>query len=275
VRLEEAKRTVSSDAFVMRFFEAAVTWGATDLFADVPLLPGRLFARIAGYPIQEGYGDARYLQALPGVLHQEQFRRGELKAVVLPATEVESLPYWMFAKAKGFIVLTRAWGVADNHWIWQHVMELEDHSPQVEVIGAQSHSKLEGQWVSPEVVLCQAYRLRIDGDVVELSDEAMVWGGMSGDDQLVLVPDGERSGSAVEQCSSYLDEDDHWRGELVDRDRDALAKLIRRLRSNDPTEALRSLIGELKLEQYPGLHGHTFSLQVGGERSAHQVRLIA
>src|SRR5207249_3909587 len=66
-RLQEARRTLPGEAFVARFFDAAVRWGATDLFADVPLLPGRLFARIVGYPIQEGYGDARYLETLPGL----------------------------------------------------------------------------------------------------------------------------------------------------------------------------------------------------------------
>jgi hypothetical protein len=275
VRLEEAKRMLSSEAFVARFFDTAVTWGATDLFADVPLLPGRLFARIVGYPVQEGYGDARYLQALQGLLRQEQFRNGEFTAVLLSATEADNFPYWMFAKAKGFVLLTRAWGVADNHWIWEHVLELEDHPPKVEIIGERLRSTLAGQWVTPDLVLCEAYRVGIDGHVVELTEEAMVWTGVSGDEQLVLVPDGELSGAAVEQCSSYLDEDDRWRGELVEQDREALAKLIRRLRSRDPTEALRSLIGELKLEQYPSLHGHTFSVQVGGERSTHEVRLVA
>jgi hypothetical protein len=147
---------------VARFFEAAVTWGTTDLLADVPLLPGRLYARIVGFPIQEGYGDARYLQVLPGLLHQEQFRSGELKAVVLPATDAENIPYWMFAKAKGFVVLTRAWGVADNHWIWEHVLELENH-PKFEIIVTVCSTR--GQWVTPDVVLCEAYRVGIDADV--------------------------------------------------------------------------------------------------------------
>ena len=99
----------------------------------------------------------------------------------------------------------------------------------------------------------------------------MYWTGRRGDEQLILVPDGELSGAAVEQCSTYLDDDDRWRGEFAEADREALATLIRRLRSSDPAEALRSLIGELKLEHYPSLHGHTFSLQVGGEESGHQV----
>ena len=264
-RLEEAKRKLSSEAFVARFFDAAMMWGASDLFADVPLLPGRLFARIAGYPIQEGYADARYLQALPGLVRQEQFASGELQAVVLPATEAENFPHWMFAKAKGLIVFTRCWGVAENHWIWQHVREIEDHRPQVEIVGERLRSTLPGQWITPEVVLCAAYRVGIDGEVAEFTDQGMAWTGAGGDEELILVPDGEVSGAAVEQCSSYLDEDDRWRGELVEADRDALAQLIRRLRSRDPTEALRSLLESLQLERYPGLHGHTFSC-AGGKR---------
>ena len=273
--LIEAKGSLSSDAFISRYFDATVTWGATDLLSDVPLLPGRLFARISGYPIQEGYGDPRYLQALPGLVRQAQFASGELQAVVLPEPEVENFPYWMFAKAKGFIVFTRPWAVADNHWIWEHVREIEELRAKVEIVGERLRSRLDGQWITPDVVLCAAYRVGIDGDTAELTDQGMVWTGVGGDEELILVPDGESSGAAVEQCASYLDEDDHWRGESVDQDREALAKLILRLRSGDPTEALRSLLGELKLEQYPGLRGRTFSVQVAAERSAHEVRLVA
>ena len=274
-RLEKAKRTLPSEALVAGFLDAAVTWRAADLFVDVPLLPGRLFARISGYPVQDGYGNARYLQMLPGYLHQEQFQRGELKAVVLPATDAAYFPYWMFAKAQGLVVFTSAGSVAEDHWIWKHVLPIEDHPAQVEIIGERLRCALEGQWITPGVVLCEAYRVGINGEVAEITDAAMVWTGADGDEQLVLVPDGERSGAAVEQCSSYLDDDDRWRGELVDQDREGLAKLIRRLRTSDPTEALRSLIEELKLEQYPSLHGHTFSVQVGGEQSEHEVRLVA
>jgi hypothetical protein len=274
-RLEEAKGMLSDEAFVARFFDAAVLWGASDLFADVPWLPGRLFARIAGYPIQEGYADARYLQALPGLVRQEQFASGALQAVALPAADAENLPLWMFAKAKGLVVLTRAWGVAENHWIWEYVREIEGYPPQVEIVGERVRAPLRGQWIAPEAVLCAAYRVRIDGEVAEFTDQGMAWTGVRGDETLILVPDGEVSGAAVEQCSSYLDEDDRWRGEWVDADREALCALIRRLRSRDPTQVLRSLLQELQLERYPDLHGHTFSVQVGSECSRHEVRLLA
>jgi hypothetical protein len=61
---------------------------------------------------------------------------------------------------------------------------------------------------------------------------------------------------------------------LAEADRAALTTLIRRLRAGDPTEALRSLLGELKLERYPSLHGRTFSVRVGRGHDAHDVQLV-
>jgi hypothetical protein len=273
--LTMAKAALSGEAFVTRYFDAAVKWGATDLFCDVPLLPGRLFARIVGYPIQEGYGAPRYLEALSGLVRWEQFRSEEIKAVVLPATEAENFPYWMFAKAKRLLVLTRSFDLAEKHWLWDHVLELEEDQPEVEIVGEHLRTTLNGQWIAPEVVLCEAYRVRVNHAAVEITDEAMYWTGRSGDAQLLLVPDGEHRGAAVEQCSSYLDDDDRWREESVHADREALAGLIRQLRTGDPAQALRSLLGGLRLERYPGLRGHVFSVEVGTEQGAHDVRLVA
>jgi hypothetical protein len=275
-RLAEAKRTLASETFVARFFAAAVTWGASDLLADVPLLPGRLFARIAGYPVHEGGGDAEYLQPLPGLVRQEQFASGELRAVMLPAADRSSFAYWMFAKAKGLLVLTQTWGVGAGHWLWEHVRALDERPVAVTIIGARVRTRLHGQWVAPEVVLCATYRVRLDGEVAELTEQALAWSdGGPGGPALIVVPDGERSGAAVLQCSSYRDEDDHWCAEPADHDRAALARLIGRLRAHDPTEAMRSLLGELRLEHYPCLQGRTFSLQVGAGHGTHQVRLVA
>lgn len=274
-RLEEAKRSLDAGVFVSRFFAAAITWGASDLFADVPLLPGRLFARIAGYPIQEGYGRADYLQPLPGLVRRDEFASGELRAVMLPATERDSFAYWMFAKAKNLMVLTSAWGVAEEHWLWEYVRALDEKPAEVAIVGERLRSTFEGQWLSADVVLCEAYRVGIDGEIAELNDHALAWSGVRGEEELIVMPDGEQGGAAVRQCSSYWDEDDRWQEGLAAQDCDALSSLIARLRAHDPTEALRSLLGELKLENYPCLQGHTFSLQVGGERGGHEVRLVA
>ena len=273
-RLDEAKRTLPEDVFVARFFNAAVTWGATDLCADIPLIPGDLFARITGYPTYEGFGPTSCLQPLPGLIPRDQFESGRLQAVMLPGAQKETFAYWMFAQAMEFLVLTRAWGLAEGHWLWEYVRPLDVQPAVVEILGERARATLHGQWVATDVVLCAAYRVHIQDQVAEFTEHAMAWCGSDGEEELVIVPDGEQSGAAVLQCSSYVDADEHRRGELAAQDRDALARLIRRLRAQDPTEAMRALLGELRLENYPCLQGRTFSLQVGGEQGAHAVRLV-
>jgi hypothetical protein len=230
--LEEAKRTLAGEVFVTRFFNAAATWGAGDLFADVGLLPGRVFARITGYPIQEGHGRAAYLQALPGLLRREQFASGQLRAVVLPEPQTDNFAYWMFARTQGLFVLTRSWGLAEGHWLWDYVPALDAQPAEVEILDERARAMLSGQWIAPEVILCRGYRVRIPGhDDAELTEQAMAWRGRHGGEALIIVPDGEHRGDAVAQCSSYIGDDDRPHPELAAQDCDALADLIRRLRA--------------------------------------------
>ena len=59
-------------------------------------------------------------------------------------------------------------------------------------------------------------------------------------------------------------------------DRDALADLIRRLRSIDPVDTLTSLLDELHLGKYPLLHGKQFEVTVGmGGQPGCSVALVA
>ena len=63
---------------------------------------------------------------------------------------------------------------------------------------------------------------------------------------------------------------------ISDADRDALADLIRRLRSVDPVQTLDSLLQELRLGRYPLLHGKAFQVTVGvGAAPGHSVALVA
>jgi hypothetical protein len=229
-RLTEAKRTLPAEVFVARFFDAAVTWDAGELLTDVPWLPGKLFARITGYPIQEGYGQALYVQPLRGLVEREQFARGALRAVMLPATRTDTAAYWMFARARQLLVLTRTWGLAAGHWLWEYVPELDAQPAKVEITGERASAPLHGQRVAAEVILCQSYRVGIGGEASEVTEQAMAWPGATG--VRILVPDGEQGGAAVRQCASYIDADHRFRPELAAQDRAALAALIRELRAH-------------------------------------------
>ena len=195
-------------------------------------LPGQLFARITGYPIQRGRRPgAATCRALPGLIPRDQFASGRLQAVLLPPAQTDTFAYWMFAQAKELLVLTRAWGLADGHWLWEYVRPLDVQPAVVEILGERLRSTLHGQRVGGRSRSCaEAYRVRIDGRGRAVHRAAMAWCGGDGGEAMLIVPEGEQGGAAVEQCSSYVDADGHWRGELAARDRDALGRLIRRLR---------------------------------------------
>ena len=79
----------------------------------------------------------------------------------------------------------------------------------------------------------------------------------------------------MRQASSFIDENDQFRELDLYADRDALADLIRRLRSADPVQTMDSLLRELRLGTYPLLHGKTFNVSVGaGAAPGHSVTLV-
>jgi hypothetical protein len=175
---------------------------------------------------------------------------------------------WMLARAKGNLVFD--WmGLHADHWAQRHVRFLEDKSVQVEAVSEQARTVLEGRWVWSNVILCEAVRVRVGDDVAEITDEGVCHEGN------LYIPAGEGSGAPVRQLSSFTDENDQFLDSDLDADRDALADLIRRLRSVDPVQTLDSLLQELRLGNYPLLHGKTFQLTVGlGSAPGHSVELM-
>ena len=134
-RLSEAKRTLATEVFVARFFAAASAWGASDLLPTSPSCPGTCSRALPAIPCTRVAGTKRLLQPLPGLVGREQFASGELRAVMLPAPERGGFAYWMFARAEGLLVLTRAWGLANGHWRWEHVRALNEQPAAVTIIG--------------------------------------------------------------------------------------------------------------------------------------------
>ena len=79
----------------------------------------------------------------------------------------------------------------------------------------------------------------------------------------------------VQQCASYVDDNDRSYESDMHADMDALEHLIRRLRMTDPVEAMRSLLKDLQSNRYPCLHGQTFQVRIEQDADEHAVELIA
>ena len=265
--LEVAKTQLSPERFVEIYYAAMRGWGQLDLLNDLDVLPAELFDEIVDYPIQDD--DRSYVRQVAVAPTRQAVESGAVTLVSLDWLDDDNAARWMLARAKGYLVFD--WiGLSSEHWAWRHVRFLDQETVQVEALSEQIRVQLEGRWVWPTVILCESVILRSAKDVAEITDAGVCHG------DVLYIPAGETSGEAVRQASSFIDENDQFLASDLDADRDALADLIRRLRSVDPVQTLDSLLQELRLGRYPLLHGKAFQVTVGvGAAPGHSVALVA
>jgi hypothetical protein len=266
--LEVAKTQLSPERFVELYYPVMRGWGQLDLLNDLDVLPAELAEAIVGYPIQDAGGNREYVGQLAAAPTRQAIEGGEVKLVALDGVGDGNAARWMLARAKGYVVFD--WiGLHAEHWAQRHVRFLEEEPLRVEAVGEQLRVTLEGRGVWPTVILCEAVRIRVGADSADISDAGVCH------EDVLYIPAGERSGEAVRQLSSFTDDNEQFRESDLDADREALADLIRRLRSADPVQTLDSLLQDLRLGTYPLLHGKAFQVTVGvGGAPGHSVALL-
>jgi len=265
--LEVAKTQLAPERFVAIYYAAMRGWGHVDLLNDLDVLPVELFDEIVDYPIQDD--DRSYVRQVAIAPTREAIESGAVTLVTLDWLSDDNAARWMLARAKGYLLFD--WiGLNSEHWAWRHVRFLDQETVQVEAVSEQVRVQLEGRWVWPTVILCESVVLRSGAELAEITDA-----GVCHEDAL-YIPAGETTGEAVRQASSFIDEHDQFIASDLQADRDALADLIRCLRSIDPVQMLDSLLRELRLGRYPLLHGKAFQVTVGvGAAPGHSVALVA
>jgi hypothetical protein len=266
--LEIAKERLSPERFVGTYYPVMRSWDQLELLNGLDALPAELCHAIVGYPIQDEHGCQEFLEPKTAAPSRVEIESGAVQLVALDSVGDDNGASWMLARSKGFLVFDWA-GLHSDHWLQPHVRFLEEKPVDVEVVGEQVRAVLEGRWVWPSVILCDAVRIRVGDDVAEITDKGVCHDGN------VYIPAGEDSGEAVRQLSCFTDEHGQYLDSDLDADRDALADLIQRLRSVDPVQTLDSLLQGLRLGKYPLLHGKSFRLSVGvGASPGHTVELV-
>lgn len=266
--LEVAKTELAPDRFVEIYYPATRAWGHIDLLNDLDVLPCELFDAIVDYPILDNASNRDYVQPVTTAPTREAIESGAVTLVDLDWLGDDNAGRWMLARARGYLVF--GWnGLHPDHWAQHHVRYLEEEGVEVEALCEQTRTVLDGRWVWPTVILCEAVRIKVGDETVEITDAGIYHG------DTLYIPAGETSGEPVRQASSFTDENDQFLEGDLDADRDALADLICRLRSVDPIQTLDSLMQTLKLGKYPLLHGKTFQLNVGmGADPGHSIELV-
>jgi len=266
--LEVAKTQLPADRFVGIYYPAMRAWGHIDLLNDLDVLPRELFDAIVGYPIQDDASHRDYVKSVTAAPTREAIESGAVTIVDLDWLGDDNAARWMLARARDHLVFDWS-GLHADHWAQRHVRYLEEEAVEVEALCEQTRTVLEGRWIWPTVILCEAVRIKVGSETVEITDAGVYHG------DTLYIPTGETSGEPVRQASSFTDENDQFLENDLDADRDALADLIGRLRSVDPVQTLDSLLQELGLGSYPLLHGKSFHVSVGmGPAPGHSIELV-
>ncbi len=266
--LEGAKSQLDATHFVETYYSTMRSWGHLDLLNDLDVLPRALCDSIVGYPIQDDGGTRDHVQTMAVTPTRVDIESGAVTLVALDAVNDENAARWMLARAKAYLVFDWV-GLHADHWAQRHVRMLEDEPVEVEAVSEQHRTELEGRWIWPTVLLCEAVRIRVGNDSADVRDAGVHHDGC------LYIPAEEASGEPVRQASSFTDEHDQFLESERDADRDALADLIQRLRSVDPLQTLESLLQGLKLGKYPLLHGKQFHLTVGvGAAPGHSLEMV-
>lgn len=254
--LEVAKAQLPARQYVDTYFDTMRRWGHVDLLNDLDELPAELFERIVGYPIQTQYGERDYVEKLEVAPSRADIELGAVTLVSLDWPDDENAAQWMLARQKQWLV-AQVHTLDSAHWVRPYVRYIEEQGVQVMPLQEKAHTTLEGRWIWPQIVLCESVRIRIGEDQVDIVGEGVC------SDGNILIPVGETSGDPVRQLSNFIDENERYREDDMEADREALADLIRRLRSTDPAVTLTSLLTSLNLGKYPLLRGKRFEVAVG------------
>src|SRR5574338_1451457 len=153
--LEVAKTQLPPQRFIDLYYPVMRGWGQTDLLNDLDVLPAELAEAIVGYPIQDAGGNRDHLGPVATAPSRAAIESHAVTLVGLDGIDADNAARWMLARAKGYLVFD--WiGLHAEHWAQRHVRFLEEEPLRVEAVSEQMRVTLEGRWVWPTVILCEA-----------------------------------------------------------------------------------------------------------------------
>jgi hypothetical protein len=109
-------------------------------------------------------------------------------------------------------------------------------------------------WV--DVVFCDAYRITIGKDMVEITHFAYYQGFENGD--LVVMPKADGSANVIEQVATFRSEHDEYQDTVRELDMREFSVFIVANIASDPADAIKRLLPDFS--GYHSLYGKAFSL---------------
>ncbi|BBL57478.1 hypothetical protein MKFW12EY_10910 [Methylomonas koyamae] len=252
-RLEVIKSQLLVEEFVLGY-DTLKTYRCLDLLNDVPLLPKQVLAIIQDYPIKEGCSRVN-LAAVSQPVSRSDVENGLVKVADLDDLDEVGALRWMFSWHMDYRVFRP--GLDARHWLFSYLVDL--NSPAITLdIGNETHRAFfAGQWVSGQAVFCEQYRLTLNGESIDIDQDAVY----DEDQDCFIVPSRESSGLVVCQASSYYDEWDTFMESAKETDEWDFHNFVVANTADKPADALQRLLP--KFGSCPALFSRTFQIVLG------------
>jgi len=136
------------------------------------------------------------------------------------------------------------------------VRDLNAEALEVECVNEKHTAQFQGSWPWIPVRFCDAYRIRLGEDVVEITEDACYLGYDHGEE--AIMPKGDGSAQVLTQVSSYRNEHDEFQESSYEADCEAFIAFVVANTATDPAQALTRLLPDFC--GCPLLYGKAFSL---------------
>jgi hypothetical protein len=230
------KATVSAKEFVC-FYEIMKHWGLLSLLNDVPVVPMQALHEFDDYPNCDTDAYGTFTSRLNASLTRSEVEAREVVNIDEDLQENGAARY-MFARKRDALIYQG--GLDNGHWVHSMVRNLDDEELTIELVNETHGALFEGDWISVYVRFCDAYRIKIGNDVVEVTGDAFYRGQENYDD--AIVPKGDASGYVLKQISSYRSEYEDFQESTHETDMYAFESFVVANISSDPADAMKRLL---------------------------------
>jgi len=230
------KAAIPAEEFVL-FFDIMRKWHLLSLLNDVPVVPVQALHEFDDYPTcdEDAYGTFVSNIAKP-------MTRSEVEArEVLEIDEdisSQGAAHHMFARERDALIYQN--DLDNGHWLHSMIRRLNDEETTIELVNKSHRAYFEGEWVSVPVRFCDAYRIKIGSDVVEITGDAIYQGEENDGD--VILPKSDASGYVLKQISSYRSEYEDFQQSTHESDMYAFESFVVANTSIDAADAMKRLL---------------------------------
>ena len=266
-RLRQLKAEQTPEEFV-RFYEMMRHWHLLSLLNDMPVVPVQALCEIRDYPVCDTEIFDDFEQQVAKAMTRAEI---EARGIVSIDDDIrtEGAARYLFAKEKDYLIYN---GELDSgHWLQPLVRDLNAEELSLECINETHEVQFQGAWCWIPVRFCDAYRIKLGGAVVEITEDAVYLGQDHGEQ--VIVPSGDGSAQVLTQVSSYRNEWDEHQQSTYEADCEAFIAFVVANTTSDPAQALKRLLPAFG--GCPSLYGKSFTLALDGKGAVSSVAALS